>query len=122
MKKILFFALTLVFAGFIQAQEKTLTETVSGTEVNANFEKYSQEMNLTEAQKSEILAIHEKYNKKKIAIRGTGTPEQFKALEEAKQKEIEAILNNDQKNLMERAKIQGEKDNKAKEFKQAKTK
>ena len=116
MKKLFFVAVTLIFTGLTQAQVKSVSDKQQDA-VNVNFEKYSQEMQLTEAQKADILAIHDKYAEKKIAIRATGTPDDFKALNEAKQKEIKAVLNEDQIKTMERIKIQESKDNKAKEFK-----
>ncbi|MDD3458726.1 MAG: hypothetical protein PHO74_04565 [Weeksellaceae bacterium] len=115
MKKLLIVAVTIFFAGLTQAQVKSQQNAV-----NVNFEKYSDELQLTEAQKSEILAIHKKYTEKKVAIRGTGTSENFKALNEAKQKEIEAVLNENQLKTMEKIKIQEAKDNKAKEFQKPK--
>ncbi|MBW7869609.1 MAG: hypothetical protein H3C39_00955 [Flavobacteriia bacterium] len=118
MKKLLFFAATLLFAGMIQAQQKSTSDNYLNSEAaGANFEKFSQELQLTETQKSEILSIYEKYNKKKTEIRGTGTPEQFKALKEAEEKDIQSVLNEDQIKKMDRIKIQDAKDNKAKELK-----
>ncbi|MFA7616076.1 MAG: hypothetical protein WBF83_07330 [Moheibacter sp.] len=118
MKKILFFAVTLVFAGMIQAQQKTTTDNyLNSAAAGTNFEKFSQELQLSETQKSEILSIYEKYNKKKTEIRGTGTAEQFRVLKDAEQTEIQSVLNQDQIKKMDKMKIQGEKDNKAKELK-----
>lgn len=118
MKKILFFAVTLVFAGMIQAQQKTTSDNyLNSTAASTNFEKFSQELQLSETQKSEILSIYEKYNKKKTEIRGTGTQEQFRALKEAEQTEIQSVLNQDQIKKMDKMKIQDAKDNKAKELK-----
>ncbi|MGB7499261.1 MAG: hypothetical protein WA897_05190, partial [Moheibacter sp.] len=102
----------------IQAQQKTTTDNyLNSAAAGTNFEKFSQELQLSETQKSEILSIYEKYNKKKTEIRGTGTAEQFRVLKDAEQTEIQSVLNQDQIKKMDKMKIQGEKDNKAKELK-----
>lgn len=118
MKKLLFLAVTFVFAGMIQAQQKSTSDNyLNNDALNANFERFSQDLQLTETQKSEVLSIFKKYNKKKTEIRGTGTPEQFKALKDAEQNEINSVLNEDQIKKMDKMKIQEAKDNKAKELK-----
>jgi len=118
MKKLLFLAVTFVFAGMIQAQQKSTSDNyLNNDALNANFERFSQDLQLTETQKSEVLSIFKKYNKKKTEIRGTGTPEQFKALKDAEQNEINSVLNEDQIRKMDKMKIQEAKDNKAKELK-----
>lgn len=118
MKKLLFLAVTFVFAGMIQAQQKSTSDNyLNNDALNANFERFSQDLQLTETQKSEVLSIFKKYNKKKTEIRGTGTPEQFKTLKDAEQNEINSVLNEDQIKKMDKMKIQEAKDNKAKELK-----
>jgi hypothetical protein len=118
MKKLLFLAVTFVFAGMIQAQQKSTSDNyLNNDALNANFERFSQDLQLTETQKSEVLSIFKKYNKKKTEIRGTGTSEQFKALKDAEQNEINSVLNEDQIKKMDKMKIQEAKDNKAKELK-----
>ena len=120
MKKLLFLAAAFVFAGMIQAQQTSTSDNfLNNDALGANFERFSQNLQLTETQKSEILSIFEKYNNKKTEIRGTGTPEQFKALKDAEQNEIKSVLNEDQIKKMDKMKIQEEKDNKAKELKGA---
>lgn len=117
MKKFLFFAVMIVFAGIAGAQQLSETDRSQRRgEAHENFEKYSQELQLTEAQKSEILAIHDKYAQKKKAIRATATRDQFRDLNQQKQAEIESVLNEDQKKKYRQLKFEKTKRSRTKEL------
>ncbi len=112
MKKFLFLTTLIAFFGFSQAQQTLVSNDAS----LSNFERMSKELNLTEAQKAEIMSINKKYTDKKVDIRSSATQEDIESLEKLKQEEINAVLNNDQQEKMRVMQIQQEKDSKGKEF------
>lgn len=82
MKKLFMLTLMFAFFGFANAQEKTKN----------NFEEWSNALSLTEKQKTEVQAINAKYEDKRASMRQTGTAQDFKALNEQRQAEIDKVL------------------------------
>lgn len=96
MRKLLFITAVFAFVGFSNAQQKVTTN--QATEVTNNLDRMEVDLNLTSAQKASILGIYEKYTAEKVAIRETGTARDFKALNEKRQGEIDAVLTAEQLN------------------------
>jgi|GEM_PF-1092283 len=99
MKKLFMFTLIFAFVGFANAQEKThggKNAVVKTEKTKNNFEEWSTALGLTEAQKTEIQAINVKYEDKRASMRQTGTAQDFKALNEQRQAEIDKLLTPDQ--------------------------
>lgn len=120
MKKFLFLTAALMLTCFGYSQQTNSGIAVQkNDQVQTNFDRMSEELGLSDAQKTEIMAINKKYKEKKEAIRATGTSEDFKALEVAKHNEVKAVLTPEQNEKMKRDRIQAEKDGKRKEFQKA---
>lgn len=97
MKRILLVVVAVFFAGVSFAQQKSsVSSQVVKTEKKNNFDEWSKELNLTDAQKQQIVDIQEKYKTEKTAIRKTGTVEQFKTLNAKQEAEIKAVLTPEQ--------------------------
>ena len=108
MKKIFFVAMLFAFVGIATAQQKTAQKSQStvSVEKNNNFEEWSKALNLSEKQKSDILAIHQKYEVKRTELRKTGNAEDFKKLNDDRELEINKLLTADQLKKAEQYKIQ----------------
>lgn len=97
MKKTLFILFTIAFTGIATAQVKTIKSAPPAVSPQLNnFEKWSLDLKLSEAQIAQVQAINENYESKKTALRSTGTQTDFQNLEIQKQKEIDAVLTEDQ--------------------------
>lgn len=97
MKKILLIAFVCAFGSFAFAQQKAdLSSTSVKTEKKNNFDQWSSELNLSETQKQQIQTIQEKYKEQKVAIRQSGTAEDFKKLNAQQEAEIQAVLTPEQ--------------------------
>lgn len=108
MRKLLFIAAVFTFVGFANAQQKP--NTAQPVEVVNNLDRMQTELGLSASQKAEILAIYEKYTAKKVEIRETGTAKDFKLLNDQRQKEIDALLTNEQ--LVKREALEKSKEQK----------
>lgn len=98
MKKLFLLLVVFTLAGMVNAQEKKSNEvSTQKLEKKNNFDEWSNEMNLTEAQKAQIMEINESAKTKKQAIRSTGTASDFKKINDDKEAAIEAILTPEQK-------------------------
>jgi Spy/CpxP family protein refolding chaperone len=113
MKKILFFAAVLAFVGISNAQQKSQSAQSTQVVVKNNFDEWSKELKLTDSQISQIKAIEEKYRAEKDKIRNTGTAADFKAINDRKQKEINALLTPEQLKLDEALKVRKEQEKQA---------
>lgn len=91
------FALVFAFVGFANAQEKTTKgKHAVKTERKNNFDEWSTAVGLTDAQKTEIQGIQAKYEEKRSSMRQSGTAQDFKNLNDERQKEIEKLLTPEQ--------------------------
>src|SRR5690606_21170594 len=116
MKKVLLIAFMFAFAGFSYAQQKSSsTNSVVKTENKNNFDEWSKDLNLSAAQHKEIKDIQQKYQEKKVAIRQTGTPADFKKLNAEQDAAVMAVLTPEQSKKAEayQAKKVKEKEEKA---------
>lgn len=113
MKKILFFAAVLAFVGISNAQQKVSAESTQVVEKKSNFDEWSKELKLTDKQISQIQAINEKFRAEKEKIRNTGTAADFKAINDRKEKEINALLTAEQLKLDAALKVRKEQEKQA---------
>lgn len=99
MKKLFLLLAVFTFVGISNAQEKSKSKELSADKIERknNFDEWSKELNLTEAQKAEINKINDEFSNKKAAIRQTGTAADFKKLNDEKKAAVEAILTPEQK-------------------------
>lgn len=116
MKKLLFITLALGLFCFSNAQQKREDSPKGEKSMKHmekrqnNFDEWSKELNLTEDQKTEILAIKEKYKEEKVAKRKAGNAEEFKKLNEQQREEIKAVLTPDQQKKAEEIKARKEQE------------
>lgn len=92
MRKVLFLTAVLAFVGFSNAQQKMDAKSLQTTEVRNNFEAWSADLGLTDAQQTQIQAIYKKATQEKEAIRSTGTAKDFKEITDRQETAINAIL------------------------------
>lgn len=97
MRKVLFLATVFAFVGFSNAQQKMDEKSLQTSEVRNNFDVWSAELGLSEAQITQIKSINEKADKESVAIRNTGTAKDFKDIADRKEKAVHAILTAEQK-------------------------
>lgn len=116
MKKVLLIAFMFAFVSFSYAQQKSSsTNSVAKTEKKNNFDEWSKDLNLSAAQQKEIKEIQQKYQERKVAIRQTGTPTDFKKLNAEQDAAVMAVLTPEQRKKAEayQAKKVKEKEEKA---------
>lgn len=98
MKKLFLLIALFTFVGISNAQEKSTTKNATvKVEKKHNLDEWSKELNLTDAQQAQIQKINDDYKTKKQALRASGTPEEFKKLNDNKQAEIDAVLTSEQR-------------------------
>lgn len=80
--------------GFSFAQNKPIVNDKASKHKNINFEKWSQELDLSEAQKKQILEIKSKYNSDITALRTSGTldEQQAQSLFEKQESDVKKAL------------------------------
>lgn len=93
MKKIFLFVTMLAFTAIVSAQEKKTHEIGFST----NFEQWAKAVNLTEAQKAEIIKIDAATEQKRAEIRSTGTAQDFQKLNQERDAKILNLLSAEQK-------------------------
>jgi Spy/CpxP family protein refolding chaperone len=113
MKKILFFAAVLAFVGISNAQQKVSAESTQVVEKKNNFDEWSKELKLTDKQIADIKTINEKYRAEKEKIRSTGTAADFKAINDRRDKEINALLTKEQLKAAENLEMKKEQEKQA---------
>lgn len=98
MKNILSIMVILLGFGFSFAQNKPIVNDKASKHKNINFEKWSQELDLSEAQKKQILDIKSKYNSDITALRTSGTldEQQAQSLFEKQESDVKKVLTTSQ--------------------------
>lgn len=91
MRNILFLIVAFAFIGLSNAQQKTDSK-LHASEVVTNFDRWSQELDLTADQISQIQKINEKSKSEALAIRAKATNKDLKEINDRKEQAIQAVL------------------------------
>lgn|SRR5690554_932066 len=93
MKKIFLFVAMLTFAGVVSAQEKKSSQ----IDFRTNFEQWAKAVDLTDAQKAEVVKIDADIKEQRAAIRSTGTVQDFQRINQERDAKILNLLTPEQK-------------------------
>ena len=109
------FITSIFLSAILNAQEGSLTYE-NKEKINQQFEEYFKELNLSDQQKSKYIQISKKYGLQMKFLKNSNESKfnkyrKIKVIKKSKDKDMKALLNNEQNNLYKANKIRKNKTN-----------